>query len=84
MDFFLTLFSKYKCLVYTAFGDEQYLQIAHKLSACGVPFRTRSHLDANRFLSDSAGMFPREDRIQYDIYVKKADEARAYQAIHKT
>ncbi|MGZ0050528.1 hypothetical protein [Brevibacillus gelatini] len=84
MNFFLTLFSKYKCLVYTAFGHEQYLQVVHRLSAHGVPFRTRSHLYANRFLSDSAGMFPREDRTQYDIYVKKEDEARAYQAIHKT
>ncbi|WP_232322282.1 hypothetical protein [Brevibacillus parabrevis] len=75
MNFFLTLFSKYKCLVYTAFGHERYLQIAHKLSAHAVKFRTRSYSYGQSHLgADSAGMFPREDRIQYDIYVKKEDE----------
>ncbi|MED1724805.1 hypothetical protein [Brevibacillus parabrevis] len=83
MDFFLTLFSKYKCLVYTAFGHERYLQIVHKLSAHGVKFRTRSYSYGQSHLgADGAGMFPREDRTQYDIYVKKEDEHTAHMAIH--
>lgn len=82
MNFFLTLFSKYKCLIYTAFGHEQYLQIVHKLSAHGVRFRTRSHSYGSNYFGDSAGMFPRDNRTQYDIYVKKEDVAKAHQAIH--
>ncbi|MFP3392703.1 hypothetical protein [Brevibacillus sp. SIMBA_040] len=83
MSFFHALFSKYKCLIYTAFGHEKYLQIVHKLRAAGVQFRTRTYSQqGNQFGSPVFGLFPRNDFTQYDIYVKKDDEHKAQMAIH--
>ncbi|TQK62626.1 hypothetical protein FB479_105410 [Brevibacillus sp. AG162] len=83
MDFFLTLFSKYKCLIHTAFGHEEYIRVAYKLNAHGIHFRTRSHSHTLRHLGGDMGMMPRaEDRTQYDIYVAREDEHQAHVAIH--
>ncbi|MFS0554696.1 hypothetical protein [Brevibacillus sp. 179-C9.3 HS] len=82
MDFFLTLFSKYKCLIYTAIGHEEYLRVAYQLEAHGIRFRTRSHSNAPRHFGCDMAMFPHEDRVQYDIYVAKEDEHRVHSAIH--
>ena len=85
MSFFHVLFSKYKCLIYTAFGHEEYLRIVYKLKAGDVQFRTSAHtLDqqTNHLGSPSFGFFPKNDYTQYDIYVKKADEYKAQMAIH--
>ncbi|WP_103106664.1 hypothetical protein [Brevibacillus reuszeri] len=83
MSLFQFFFSRYKCLVYTAFGHENYLRIVHKLAAGGVQFRTRSYSQqGNQFGSPALGFFPRNDFTQYDIYVKKADEHKAQMAIH--
>ncbi|GED69334.1 hypothetical protein BRE01_30360 [Brevibacillus reuszeri] len=83
MSFFHALFSKYKCLIYTAFGHEKYLQIVHKLRAAGVQFRTRTYSqESNQLGSQTFGFFPRNDFTQYDIYVKKEDEHKALMAIH--
>ncbi|WP_409175249.1 hypothetical protein [Brevibacillus fortis] len=83
MDFFLTFFSKYKCLIHTAFGSEEYIRVVNKLSAHGIRFRTRIHSHAVRHLGGDMGMLPPEkDHKQYDIYVEKEEEHRANLAIH--
>ncbi|GAB1531580.1 MULTISPECIES: hypothetical protein [Brevibacillus] len=83
MDFFLTLFSKYKCLIHTTFGHEGYIHVVNKLSAHGIRFRTRIHSHAVRHLGVDMGMLPQEqDHKQYDIYVAKEDEHQAHLAIH--
>lgn len=83
MDSFLTLFSKYKCLIHTAFGHEEYIRVANKLSSRGIRFRTRIHSHALRHLGGDMGMLPQEkDHKQYDIYVARKDEHQAHSAIH--
>lgn len=85
MNFFQALFSKYKCLIYTAFGHEEYLRIVYKLKAGDVRFRTKAHtLDQqiNHLGSPTFGFFPKKDYTQYDIYVAKEDEHKAQQVIH--
>lgn len=82
MDFFLALFSRRKCLIYTAFGHEDYLRIAYRLKANGVRFRTRSHALHNDSGHHHFGFFSKNDYTQYDIYVTKEDEHKAHMAIH--
>lgn len=74
-----TLFSRYKCLVSTTFGSDEYFRISGKLRAGGVPFRTRTYNNSYH----SHQFFGRIDNTQYDIYVKYEDEHRAQQAIHE-
>lgn len=83
MNFFLTLFSKYKCLIYTAIGHQEYVRAAYKLEAQGIRFRTRIHSHTLRHLGGDMGMMPQvEDHKQYDIYVAIEDEHQAHLAIH--
>jgi hypothetical protein len=83
MDFFLTLFSKYKCLIHTAFGHEEYIRVVNKLSAHGIRFRTRIQSHAVRHLGGDMEMLPPEqDHKQYDIYVAKEEEQQAHLTIH--
>ncbi|MGK5507016.1 hypothetical protein [Brevibacillus formosus] len=83
MNFFLTLFSRYKCLIHTAFGHQEYVRAAYKLEARGIRFRTRIHSHALRHLGGDMEMLPQEeDHKQYDIYVAKEDEHQAHLAIH--
>ncbi|ASJ55313.1 hypothetical protein BP422_18235 [Brevibacillus formosus] len=83
MDFFLTILSKYKCLIHTAFGHEEYIRVANKLSSHGIRFRTRIHSHAPRHLGGDMEMLPQEeDHKQYDIYVARKDEHQAHSAIH--
>lgn len=78
MGLFRSLFSKYKLLVYTAFGHEEYFRIAARLDAHGVRFRTEGHDNSHRGM----GFSPRVNNPQYDIYVAKEDEHKAIAAIH--
>lgn len=71
------LFSRHRCLIYTAFGHEQYAKIVGKLQTHGVPYRTRMW-----FTNSSNSSWEFVDYTQYDIYVKKEDEYKAQQAIH--
>jgi hypothetical protein len=71
-----SLFSKYKCLIYTSFGSEDYFRVVNKLTSHGVQFRTRT------FNYHSSQHFGRVDHTQYDIYVRPEDEHKAQQAIH--
>lgn len=79
MSLFHSLFSKYKLLIYTAFGNQEYFRIAARLDAHGVRFRTKTHDNTHR---GGMGYMPRLDNTQYDIYVAKEDEHNAQLAIH--
>lgn len=78
MSLFQFLFSRHKCLIYTAMGSQDYFRVAYKLEAAGVSFRTKTFDNMRHFQS----YFPREDNTQYDIYVAKEDEHNAQIAIH--
>ncbi|QBP43015.1 hypothetical protein E2636_02740 [Paenisporosarcina antarctica] len=71
------LFSKHKCLIYTAFGNEKYYRVVNKLIEYGVSYETvsisRPSLNVN---------FARNNTTQYDIYVKEEDKHKAQQVIH--
>ncbi len=77
MSFF---FSPYKCLVYVAFGNENYARIAGRLQSKGIPYRTKS----DNLGYNPSQLFPRIENTQYEIYVKPEDEHRALQAIHES
>jgi hypothetical protein len=64
-------------LVYTAFGNENYLKIAAKLQEDGVPYKTETPAD---FRTPRNGF---NDQTQYDIYVKKTDEHKSAHALRK-
>jgi hypothetical protein len=79
MGLFRMLFSKYKCLVYTAFGNENYYKVVNNLIKYGVSYETVSIRNPN-----VNGNFARNnDLSQYDIYVKEEDKHKAQQAIHR-
>jgi len=73
-----SLFSKYKVLVYTSFGSENYFRVISKLQSHGVKYRTETFNNTY----NSSQLQGRVDNIQYDIYVKPEDEHTAQQAIH--
>lgn len=78
MGLFRLLFSKYKHLVYTAFGNEKYFKVAGKLKESGVAYQTNIKRNPNTYQT-----IGHNDNAQYDIYVKEIDKHRAQQAIHK-
>ena len=78
MGLFRMLFSKHKCLIYTAFGNDDYYKVAGKLSVDGVSYETVSIRNSNR-----NQYFSNNDLTQYDIYVKEEDKHKAELAIHR-
>jgi hypothetical protein len=83
LGLFRSLFSKYKCLVNTVFGNEKYFTLVNKLKEDGVSYETVTirnlNLNGNFGQNDSS----RNDSTQYDIYVKEEDKHKAQQAIHR-
>lgn len=77
MGLFRLLFSKYRCLVYTAFEIDKYFGVVNKLKEFGVSYQT----DIKRDTNTNRGIGPK-DNTQYDIYVKEQDVHKAQQAIH--
>ena len=78
MGLFRMWFSKHKCLIYTAFGNDDYYKVVGKLSVGGVSYETVSIKSANM-----NQYFSNNDFTQYDIYVKEEDKHKAQQAIHR-
>ena len=78
MGLFRMLFSKHKCLIYTAFGNDDYYKVVGKLSVGGVSYETVSIRNSN-----SNQYFSGNDNTQYDIYVKEEEKHKAQQAIHR-
>ena len=71
-------FSTHKCLVYSAFGNDDYYKVVGKLSGGGVSYETVSirNSNINQYFSNN-------DNTQYDIYVKEEDKHIAERAIHR-
>ena len=78
MGLFRMLFSKHKCLVYSAFGNDDYYKVVGKLSGGGVSYETVSIRNSN-----SNQYFSKNDNTQYDIYVKEEDKHKAELAMHR-
>lgn len=77
------LFFMKRTLVYTTFGNEKYLKMASKLAAAGINFKTKSRSNSSFMPGhNTLPLSSRDKTIQYDIYVKKEDEYKAYQIIH--
>ncbi|UCZ53469.1 hypothetical protein LGQ02_01315 [Bacillus shivajii] len=64
MGLFRFLFSKYKCLVHTAFGKEKYFNVVSKLKEEGIPYQTGIKSNPNTYQN-----IGHNDYAQYDIYV---------------
>jgi len=79
IDLLYFIFSKKKCLVYTAFGSSDYSKVIGKLQNSGIPYRTRIISNNSSRHNHYVG---RTINTQYDIFVKKEDEHRALNAIH--
>ncbi|EEG76711.1 hypothetical protein [Dethiobacter alkaliphilus] len=82
MGLFRLLFSKYKCHVYTAFGNDDYFRVVDKLKGHGVSYQTDVKRDLRAH--HARGNFGHVDTSQYDFYVREEDEEKAMQAIHRT
>lgn len=78
MRFIRLLFSKYKYLLYTAFGNEAYIKIASRLKTAGIKFQTQIVRNPNTYQT-----IGHNDKAQYDIYVKEEDQHKAQEVIHK-
>jgi len=72
----LLLPTKYKCLVHTAIGNDEYFKTASKLELIGIKFKVRTRY-TTRYGSEGIGM----DSSQYDFYVQRSDEHLAYEVI---
>ncbi|MGI2329166.1 hypothetical protein [Planococcus sp. YIM B11945] len=82
---------KKKCLVHTAFGNEQYFKAVQKFSEHGVSYDVGRKTDNGGILSMAFGdsnrtVMPfadnaRIDNTQYDFYVTKEDEHLAIRAL---
>lgn len=68
--------TKYRCLVHTAIGNDEYLKTASKLELAGIKFKVRTRY-TTRYGSEGIGM----DSSQYDFFVQRLDEHVAYEAI---
>ena len=66
--------------IYSCFGQEKYSAIVSKLATAGVPYTTK-FINNNRSARGYSTVLDRT--VQYDIYVKKEDEYKAQQAIHR-
>ena len=70
------LLTRYRCLVHTAVGNDEYFEIVNKLELAGVKFKVRTRY-TTRYGSEGIGM----DSSQYDFFVQRSDEILAYGAI---
>jgi len=78
------MFFNKRTLIYTAFGNTEYLQIVGKLANAGIKYTTKSR--SNNLIRgghDLFSSFSIDKSIPYDIYVDKKDKHIALQAIHK-
>ncbi|MDE5413221.1 hypothetical protein [Alkalihalobacterium chitinilyticum] len=78
MRFIRLLFSKYKYLVYTAFGNKSYMKVASRLKTAGIPFQTEIIRNSNTYQA-----IVHNDKAYYDIYVKEEDKHKAQEVIHQ-
>ncbi len=82
MGIFRSLFSKYKYLIYTAFGSRNYSEAAYKLKQHEIPFETVIIRNQNAG-GNFSNHLSNTELTQYDIYVRKEDQQNAQSVIHK-
>lgn len=87
MGLFRFLFSKRKCLVYTAFGHRMYFDAVNRFREHGIPYDTSLRVNANAHSAVAYSDNPQTrnasvDNSQYDFYVEKEYEYRAKQALN--
>jgi hypothetical protein len=73
------LLSSKKKLVYTTFSQKDYYKVASNLKSSSVKYR----VDTIANTSSSPGGTYNDLGTEYKFYVKKEDEHKAQQAIHK-
>ncbi|GED17060.1 hypothetical protein [Aneurinibacillus migulanus] len=71
----------YRCLIYSALGNDDYFKVTQRLKSKAVPYRTKVIIDSSHPGGGSI-QSGAQDYLQYDIYVQKKDEYRANNAIH--
>lgn len=70
------LFSKYKYLLYSAFGNEEYFEVTNQLKEHGISFETVRLRNQSFHQSISQNW-----DVQYDLFVQEVDVHKAQQAI---
>lgn len=81
-------FLKKKHLAYTAFGMDMYYKACGKLSQGDVQYDAVRKMSANLFSPSAEAHIPMTrgnemDNSQYDFYVRKEDQHKAQQALHR-
>ncbi|GEN34093.1 MULTISPECIES: hypothetical protein [Aneurinibacillus] len=71
---------EYRCLVYTAFNNNDYFKATSRLRAAGIKYDIKIRLNSG--YPSPSGYSTSHDYTQYDIYVKKEEEHKAQRAIH--
>lgn len=70
------LFSRYKYLLYSAFGNEEYFRVVSQLKDQGILYETVSKRNQN--IHQSINHY---QDVRYDFFVKEEDVHNAHQAI---
>ncbi|WP_379162017.1 hypothetical protein [Paenibacillus sp. sgz5001063] len=69
-----------RTLVYTTFDQAQYFRAKGRLSAAGIPHRSK--INGGTQAPGQRAFTGGNASVQHDFYVRKEDEHRAAQAIH--
>ncbi|QQZ60831.1 hypothetical protein JI735_31020 [Paenibacillus sonchi] len=69
-----------RTLVYTTFDQTQYFKIKGRLSAAGIPHRSK--INGGMKALGQRAQYGGKATVQHDLYVRKEDEHRAAQVIH--
>lgn len=69
-----------RTLVYTTFDQGQYYNVKGRLTAAGVPHRSR--INGGMKAATQRAYYGGKATVQHDLYVSKEDEHRALKAIH--
>ncbi|MCE3202091.1 hypothetical protein [Paenibacillus sonchi] len=72
--------SRERTLVYTTFDQAEYFKIKSRLSAAGIPHRSK--INGGMKALGQRAQYGGKATVQHDLYVRKVDEHRAAQAIH--
>jgi hypothetical protein len=69
-----------RTLIYTTFDQGQYFRVKSRLSAAGVPHRSK--MNGGMSATTQRAAFGGKATVQHELYVHKEDEHKALQAIH--
>ncbi|MNO26789.1 hypothetical protein D3C76_166480 [compost metagenome] len=69
-----------RTLVYTTFDQAEYFKIKGRLTAAGIPHRSK--INGGMQALGQRAQYGGKASVQYDLYVRREDEYRAAQAMH--